>query len=238
MYYLRTRAAADAIKFTVDQQALAKNRAKAAVAATTAAVAALEAPSAAVLKARLALTSHDTVYTEPLLKPALQSILVRMPGLQRHFAPTSLESTIKCTTCGMSLHHGQASSFVLPVNESDARAPLRCAGEQRRDGGARAPGQDQEGGTAGGRGHGGGAPPGGHGVLPGEQGRVPGVRVLDWRVPPHARSLAVENARGRWQSCGSWGEGQLCFLAKQGRWPGVQLGALMRLGGSWPCLYY
>ena len=27
MYYLRTRAAADAIKFTVDQQALAKNRA-------------------------------------------------------------------------------------------------------------------------------------------------------------------------------------------------------------------
>ena len=27
MYYLRTRAAADAIKFTVDQQALAKNKA-------------------------------------------------------------------------------------------------------------------------------------------------------------------------------------------------------------------
>ena len=27
MYYLRTRAAADAIKFTVDQQAVAKNRA-------------------------------------------------------------------------------------------------------------------------------------------------------------------------------------------------------------------
>ena len=52
MYYLRTRAAADAIKFTVDQQALAKNRAKAAVAASTAAAAALEAPSAAVLKAR------------------------------------------------------------------------------------------------------------------------------------------------------------------------------------------
>ena len=34
MYYLRTRAAADAIKFTVDQQALAKNKAqRAAVAA-------------------------------------------------------------------------------------------------------------------------------------------------------------------------------------------------------------
>ena len=28
MYYLRTRAAADAIKFTVDQQALAKKRAE------------------------------------------------------------------------------------------------------------------------------------------------------------------------------------------------------------------
>lgn len=36
MYYLRTRAAADAIKFTVDQQALAKNKAlKAAKLATT-----------------------------------------------------------------------------------------------------------------------------------------------------------------------------------------------------------
>ena len=60
MYYLRTRAAADAIKFTVDQQALAKNRAKAAVAATTAAVAALEAPSAAVLKARCLWLSSQT----------------------------------------------------------------------------------------------------------------------------------------------------------------------------------
>ncbi len=51
MYYLRTRAAADAIKFTVDQQALAKNRAKAAAAAAaTAATAALETASAAVLK--------------------------------------------------------------------------------------------------------------------------------------------------------------------------------------------
>ena len=53
MYYLRTRAAADAIKFTVDQQALAKNRAKAAAAVASAAVSALEAPSAAVLKVRL-----------------------------------------------------------------------------------------------------------------------------------------------------------------------------------------
>jgi len=55
MYYLRTRAAADAIKFTVDQQALAKNRVKAAAAGAggpppTAAAAALEPP--AVLKAR------------------------------------------------------------------------------------------------------------------------------------------------------------------------------------------
>ena len=33
MYYLRTRAAADAIKFTVDQQALAKNKAARAAAA-------------------------------------------------------------------------------------------------------------------------------------------------------------------------------------------------------------
>ncbi len=36
MYYLRTRAAADAIKFTVDQQALAKNKAARAAAATAA----------------------------------------------------------------------------------------------------------------------------------------------------------------------------------------------------------
>ena len=42
MYYLRTRAAADAIKFTVDQQALAKNRAaKAAKIATALPVSAL-----------------------------------------------------------------------------------------------------------------------------------------------------------------------------------------------------
>ena len=33
MYYLRTRAAADAIKFTVDQQAMAKNKAARAAAA-------------------------------------------------------------------------------------------------------------------------------------------------------------------------------------------------------------
>mmetsp|Transcript_15211 Transcript_15211/g.45878 ORF Transcript_15211/g.45878 Transcript_15211/m.45878 type:complete len:868 (+) Transcript_15211:136-2739(+) len=37
MYYLRTRAASDAIKFTVDQQALAKNKAKAAAMASSAA---------------------------------------------------------------------------------------------------------------------------------------------------------------------------------------------------------
>ena len=36
MYYLRTRAAADAIKFTVDQQALAKNRAAKVAKGTTA----------------------------------------------------------------------------------------------------------------------------------------------------------------------------------------------------------
>ena len=29
--------------------------------------------------------------------------------------------------------------------------------------------------------------------LPGEQGRVPGVRVLGWRDPPGARSLAAEH---------------------------------------------
>jgi ribonucleoside-diphosphate reductase subunit M1 len=51
MYYLRTRAAADAIKFTVDQQSLAKNQPKAveapAVAAATAAVAAVALGSSA-----------------------------------------------------------------------------------------------------------------------------------------------------------------------------------------------
>jgi hypothetical protein len=36
MYYLRTRAAADAIKFTVDQQALAKNKPAAVAAAAPA----------------------------------------------------------------------------------------------------------------------------------------------------------------------------------------------------------
>ena len=43
MYYLRTRAAADAIKFTVDQQALAKNKAARAVLAAPPALAATAA---------------------------------------------------------------------------------------------------------------------------------------------------------------------------------------------------
>ena len=38
MYYLRTRAAADAIKFTVDQQALEKKKAERAARATTGSV--------------------------------------------------------------------------------------------------------------------------------------------------------------------------------------------------------
>ena len=48
MYYLRTRAAADAIKFTVDQQALARNKAarasKSSAAATTPAGGAVAPP--------------------------------------------------------------------------------------------------------------------------------------------------------------------------------------------------
>lgn len=43
MYYLRTRAAADAIKFTVDQQAVAKNRAARQSSSTPSAAAAMKA---------------------------------------------------------------------------------------------------------------------------------------------------------------------------------------------------
>lgn len=58
MYYLRTRAAADAIKFTVDQQALAKNRASRANSAASAELAA----SGNALKVRLC---PDTVNSCP-----------------------------------------------------------------------------------------------------------------------------------------------------------------------------
>lgn len=54
MYYLRTRAAADAIKFTVDQQALAKKKAERAAKASDQAAPAVAAP----LKVRATLPRH------------------------------------------------------------------------------------------------------------------------------------------------------------------------------------
>ncbi len=81
MYYLRTRAAADAIKFTVDQQALAKNRVKAAAAAAaTAAAAALEPP--AVLKAR-PMSMHKHALTSALAGRAAVGVPMLRSG---HFA--------------------------------------------------------------------------------------------------------------------------------------------------------
>ena len=58
MYYLRTRAAADAIKFTVDQQAVAKNKAARQTSATAAAAAAKASP---VLEAPIGFTPTPEV---------------------------------------------------------------------------------------------------------------------------------------------------------------------------------
>lgn len=61
MYYLRTRAAADAIKFTVDQQALAKNRASRANVAAA---------------AELAAAADATLKVSPFQNPSTQKSLV------------------------------------------------------------------------------------------------------------------------------------------------------------------
>lgn len=60
MYYLRTRAAADAIKFTVDQQALARNKAARASKISAAATILAGGPDAAPLKVRSVFKSSTT----------------------------------------------------------------------------------------------------------------------------------------------------------------------------------
>ena len=64
MYYLRTRAAADAIKFTVDQQALAKNKA-ARAAKISIPLSALPSALKVCTRPRLSHVQNSTV-TEPL----------------------------------------------------------------------------------------------------------------------------------------------------------------------------
>ena len=66
MYYLRTRAAADAIKFTVDQQALAKKRAERAARTGTGNAAVAPATALKVVGWHLPPLPYFKVRTSPL----------------------------------------------------------------------------------------------------------------------------------------------------------------------------
>lgn len=240
MYYLRTRAAADAIKFTVDQQALAKNRAKAAVAATAAAVAALEAPSPAVLKARLALlqpwpcctSSPDTWYSGPCLLCGQCWTGCHGCGVVVHFQHQSSSGGLMQNlrersvlwpddfTCDVK---DTAPMLQLPARCRRTMARRRCPSPWPRSRRRHCRWMQTWRRSAAWR----------PWCAPWR------TRTSAWRAGPSladspgARSLAVGRA-GRLVAMGPLG--RLVLLPdKIGPAPGEQLGALMR-SGSWPCL--
>ncbi len=90
MYYLRTRAAADAIKFTVDQQALAKNKAARAAAAPKG-------------LAATAATEPLKVNSPPLLTTTVDSVCLRLSmcvwglhGVAYAFETCQLSQACRC----------------------------------------------------------------------------------------------------------------------------------------------
>ena len=217
MYYLRTRAAADAIKFTVDQQAVAKNRA----ARQSSSGAGTPAPAA---KALPVIEAPIGFTPTPELKVRVVSAGGARCGSRR--LALTLASTTGCHErrwlSGQILDERRVKPWV-EVSRAVPHAALCTSGVNRvcavtcwwetvakrwvsaciiETGGVTSSSRSRLSRQVLGRGHGGRAAAGGHGVQHQQQGRLPGVRRMT-----AARQSAIRQLRSpvqhSWARCGS-----------------------------------